>query len=118
MPRQDLEPLTTGPPNLLQDYTLANFLMALQMTGLASQISENFRQNAGTVTSPWAQIWPLVMGLCPPASNLSFRGPLEDQPWGPQGAGEAGNEVGQCTGYSVSIKLPIPDARSVILLLN
>ena len=45
------------------------------MTGLASQISEIFRRNAGTVTSPWAQIWPLITGLCPPASNLSFRGP-------------------------------------------
>src|ERR1700733_2741192 len=50
--------------------------MALRMTGLASRISENFRRNAGTVTSPWAQIWPLITGLCPPASNLSFRGPL------------------------------------------
>ena len=74
-PGKTRSPLTTGPPDLLWDYTLANFLMALQMTGLTSRISKNFRQNAGTVTSPCTQICPLIMGLCSPASNLSFRGP-------------------------------------------
>ena len=53
---QTRHPLPLVHPNLWRDYALANFLMALQVTGLASQISEIFRRNAGTVTSPRAQI--------------------------------------------------------------
>ena len=63
--------------SLYSSYDIAyvfNF-MALQVTGLASQISENFGRNAGTGTSPGAEIRPPFTGLGHQAFNLSFRGP-------------------------------------------